>query len=453
MSTIDSSPLLERLFSDEAQLHAFSDRQRVAAMLHFEAALARALARCGLIPDTAVPAIEAQCSTEFYDFAAIGAAARQAGNLAIPLVKALTERVRQQDAEASRWVHWGATSQDVIDTGLILQLREAWTPIESTLTRAIDATAVLTERHRDSVMAGRTWLQQAVPISFGLKTAGWLDALLRHRERLRQLPARLFVLQFGGAAGTLASLGPQADAASAALAAELQLARPDLPWHAHRDRLVEAAALLGLLTGTLGKIARDLSLMMQTEIGEVCEPAAPGRGGSSAMPHKRNPVGCSIALAAATRVPQLLATLYAAMPQEHERGLGNWPAEWATLPEIVRLSGGALTAMEEVLRGLEVDTARMRENLDASLGLPYAERVSMQLAATLGKEQAHRLVEQAARRAAAARRPLRDELAADAAVNGVLTAETLDELFAPRAALGESANFVARVLARYHERN
>ncbi|MGH8447047.1 MAG: 3-carboxy-cis,cis-muconate cycloisomerase [Solimonas sp.] len=447
MSPSNDASLMDRLFVDTATQRLFSDTRRIGAMLSFEAALARAEARCGLLPASAAAAIEAQCDAGLYDYAALGDDARRAGNLAIPLVKALTARVRERDPEAARWVHWGATSQDAIDTGLVLQLRDALAQTDTALAQIVAVLATLTRMHRNSVMAGRTWLQQAVPTTFGLKTAGWLDALSRHRQRLRELQPRLLVLQFGGAAGTLAALGAQADAVASALAGELQLDLPPLPWHAHRDRLVEAGAVLGLVAGTLGKIARDLSLMMQTEIGEAFEPAGAGRGGSSTMPHKRNPVGCAIALAAATRVPHLVATLYSAMPQEHERGLGNWPAEWDTLPDIFRLSGGSLAAMHEVLAGLEVDTARMRSNLEATHGLLYAERVAMALAGTLGKQAAHQLVEQAAQRAIAERRSLREVLAEDAAVGRMLDPAALAALFDADSALGNSDLYIDRVLA------
>ncbi|NKF23753.1 3-carboxy-cis,cis-muconate cycloisomerase [Solimonas marina] len=445
MSIHDS--LLGRTFVDNATRALLGDARRLDAMLAFEAALARAQSRCGLVPTSALAPIAAACDARHYDVAALGDAARLAGNLAIPLIKALTAEVKAHDADAARWVHWGATSQDVIDTGLVLQLRDVFDHVDAALARMIETLAALTRTHRRSVMAGRTWLQQAVPTTFGLKTAGWLDALLRHRARLHELRPRVLVLQFGGAAGTLASLGEHADAVSRALAAELQLGAAALPWHTQRDRIVEVGAWFGLLAGTLGKIARDLSLMMQTEVAEVFEPAGAGRGGSSAMPHKRNPVGCAVALAAAIRTPHLVATLYSAMAQEHERGLGNWPAEWETLPELIGLTGGSLAAMQDVLAGLDVDTARMRRNLDATHGLLFAERASMKLAEALGKSTAHHLVEQASKRVLAEQRPLRAVLGDDPQVAALLDDAALAALFDPLTTLGDNDAFIDRVLA------
>ena len=267
-----------------------------------------------------------------------------------------------------------------------------------------------------TVLAGRTWLQQATPVTFGLKAAGALSAVERHRARLRELRPRVLALQFGGASGTLAALGADGLKVAAALADQLKLALPDVPWHAHRDRVAEVATALGLLVGTLGKIARDVSLLMQTEVGEAFEPAAAGKGGSSTMPHKRNPVGCATILAAAIRVPGLVSVMLTAMVQEHERGLGDWHAEWDTLPEICCLAAGALAQLAQVLEGLELDPARMAANLEATRGLVLAEAVTMALGGKIGRLPAHHLVEGACRRAAAEDRHLRDVLEADAEV-------------------------------------
>src|SRR5215470_14750456 len=329
--------LLGRLFRWDAVEQFLGDRARVQSLLDFEAALARAEARTGVVPAAAASVIAARCSADLVDMEALARGAALAGNLAIPLVKQLTALVAADDAEAARFVHWGATSQDAIDTGLVLRLRGATRQIAAELERLAGALASLADAHRDTLVAGRTWMQQAVPTSFGLKAAGWLDAVQRHRERLAELRRRALVLQFGGAVGTLAALGERGNDVAAALAEELELSRPDLPWHAHRDRVAEVATTLGLLTGTLGKIARDLSLHSQTEVAELFEPGGEGRGGSSTMPHKRNPVASAVVLAAATRVPGLVATLLAAMLQEEERGLGGWQAEWEVLPEVVGL--------------------------------------------------------------------------------------------------------------------
>ena len=425
----------------------FADDGRLQAMLDFEAALAAAEAKLGVIPADAAAAIAAECRVDRLDLAGFADDAAQAGNLAIPLVKRLTARVAARDQAAARFVHWGATSQDAIDTGLVLQLRSALDAIEGELARLADALAALAVAHKRTVLVGRTWLQQALPITFGLKAAGWLDGVERHRARLRAVRPRLFVLQFGGAAGSLASLGERGLAVAEALAGELELGLPDLPWHGQRDRFAELGALFGLVTGSLGKIARDLSLLMQTEIGEAFEPAGTGRGGSSTTPHKRNPVAAAAVLAAATRAPGLVATLMAAMVQEHERGLGGWHAEWVVLPELAILTAGALTQTADVVAGLELDTARMRANLDITHGLIMAEAVTMALGAALGRLEAHHLVEAACRRAIAERRHLRDVLAAEPAVAARLDAAALDHLFDPTNYLGVAEALIDRVLA------
>ena len=297
----------------------FSDVQRVQGMLDFEAALVRAEVECGLVPQTALNPIIESCRHEKIDFSALGQAAASAGNLAIPLVKQLTARVKERNEAAARYVHWGATSQDAIDTGFILQLRGALAETESLLQRLLDALARQAERHQDTVMPGRTWMQHALPVTFGLKLAGTLDALLRWQVRLREMRARVLALQFGGAAGTLDSLKTQAPPIAAALAKALDLQLPDAPWHSQRDRLLEVGAWYAGVCGTLGKFANDFSLLMQTEVAEVGEPVAEGRGGSSTMPHKRNPISCAAILTAAQRTPGLVATLYAGQIQQHER--------------------------------------------------------------------------------------------------------------------------------------
>jgi 3-carboxy-cis,cis-muconate cycloisomerase len=301
-------------------------------------------------------------------------------------------------------------------------------------------------------MVGRTWLQHALPITFGLKVAGWLDAMLRHQQRLEEARARLLALQFGGAAGTLASLGDRGRQVAAALAQDLQLALPDMPWHTQRDRVVEAASLLGMLTGSLGKMACDISLQMQTDVGEVAEPAGEGRGGSSTMPHKRNPVGCAVALAAATRVPGLVSTMLSGMVQEHERALGGWQAEWDTLPQIVQLAAGALQQMQQVASGLTVDQARMRDNLDASHGLIMAEAVTLALGGKIGRMAAHQLVEQACRRASDSGEHLRETLGKIPAVSAELSPRELDRLLDPCSYLGQAIAFTDRVLDTHRRR-
>ena len=430
-------------------LPVFSDSTAVQRMLDFEAALARAEAAHGVIPSAAVAPIAACCMAARLDLPALAEAAAAAGNLAIPLVKQLTALVLRDDAEAGKYVHWGATSQDAIDTGLVLQLRDALDLLDADLAALAEALAGLARAHRDTTMVGRTWMQHALPTSLGLKAAGCLDAVLRHQQRLREVRKRALALQFGGAAGTLASLGDKGMAVAATLAQELALALPDLPWHTQRDRVAEVATVLGLLTGTLGKMARDLSLLMQTDVAEAAEPSAPGRGGSSTMPHKRNPVGCAIALTAALRVPALVSTMLAGMVQEHERALGGWQAEWDTLPDIVLLTSGALRQMRDVAAGLQVDAGRMRANLDLTHGLIMGEAVMLALGAAIGRMAAHKLVEQASQQAAASGRHLRDVLGGDAEVSRHLSSEALDKLFDPANYRGAAGAFVDRVLASH----
>lgn len=438
------SAILGGLFGSDDMRRLFSDAARLQKMLDVEAALARVQARLGIVPQDAADAITRAAKAANLDVAALGASTRNVGYPVVALVKQLGKAA---GGEAARYVHWGATSQDIIDTAMVVQLRTALAPIGRDLAWLSDALAGLAEAHRKTPMIGRTWLQHALPISFGLKAAGWLDAVERHRARLAELEGRLLVLQFGGATGTLASLGDRGLDVAAALARELDLTLPAVPWHGARDRLVEVGTTLGLITGTMGKIARDVSLLMQTEVGEVFEPASAGRGGSSTMPHKRNPVACASVLAAATRAPGLVATLMTAMVQEHERGLGNWPAEWVTLPELAALTAGALAVTADTIAGLEVDGARMRANIDATDGLVMAEAVMMALAPTMGRLAAHHLVEAASKRAVAERRHLRVVLADDPKIAAQLDAAALDRLFDPLNYLGVADALITRALA------
>ncbi len=431
----------------------FSDAARLQRMLDFEAALARAEVRCGVIPATAAAAIASKCKAELIDANALATATADSLNPAIPLVKQLTALVAKDDPEAARFVHWGATSQDANDTGLVLQMRQAFDILAADLGALCEGLTVLAEKHRSTPIAGRTLMQHALPTTFGVKIAGWLDAMNRHRGRFAETRARVLVLQFGGAVGTLAALREKGLQVAEALAEELHLGLPDMPWHTQRDRVAEAATTLGLCTGTLGKIARDISLHMQTEISEVFEPAGEGRGGSSTMPHKRNPVSAAVVLSAATRVPGLVSTMLSAMVQEDERGLGNWHAEWETLPEIFRLTAGALHQMTTIVPHLEVDAARMKHNLDATQGLIFAEAVSMALASHIGKGAAHTLVEAASRQARASGKHLLEVLAQEPTVATHLTAAELDRLFAPENYLGSAEELVDRVVNRVANNN
>jgi 3-carboxy-cis,cis-muconate cycloisomerase len=438
--------LFDDLFSYEALEQALSDDARIRAMLRFDAALAMALAIAGVVPAGAARTLAQHCQTFSPDLNAIAKQAALAGNLAIPLVKSLTEAISQQDKDAARFLHWGATSQDVIDTGFLLQARDVVALIEGDLAHLTHWLALLAERHVDTPCVARTWMQQALPTTFGVIVAGWLDAILRHRTRLRELSPRLLTLQFGGAVGTLAALGEKGPDVAKHLAAELQLSLPTLPWHTHRDRIGELATFLGLLTGTLGKIARDISLRAQMEVGELSEPAAEGRGGSSTMPQKRNPITCAVVLAAATRVPGLVSTVLAATQQEYERGLGGWQAEWETLPDLLRISAGALHHLAEMLPGLQVHRERMCQNMESSNGLIFAEAVSVALGDRMGKMPAHLLVEAASHKAVAEHRHLKDVLREEPNLRGHLTPADLEALFDPRNYLGSAAEFVRNVV-------
>ncbi|MCR8377188.1 lyase family protein [Pseudomonas aeruginosa] len=379
MSDVPANQLFDAYFTAAPMRAVFSDRGRLQGMLDFEAALARAEARTGVVPATAVAPIEAACRAELYDPLALAEAVATAGNSAIPLVKALGRQVAAGDAEAERYVHLGATSQDAMDSGLVLQLRRALALLEQDLQRLAEVLADQAERHADTPLAGRTWLQHATPVTLGMKLAGLLGALTRHRQRLRELRPRLLVLQFGGASGTLA-----------------------------------------------------------------------GRGGSSTMPHKRNPVSSAVLIAAATRAPGLVSTLFAAMPQEHERSLGLWHAEWETLPELCCLVAGALQQAIGLLEGLEVDAQRMRRNLGLTHGLVLAEAVSIALARRIGREAAHHLVEQCCRRAVEQRRELRAVLGEEARVSAELSGDELDRLLDPAHYLGQARAWVERALAEHH---
>ncbi|WP_085632178.1 MULTISPECIES: 3-carboxy-cis,cis-muconate cycloisomerase [unclassified Pseudomonas] len=450
MTQRPGNQLFDAYFTARDMREVFCDRGRVQAMLDVEAALARAQARVGVIPASAVPAIEAACRADLYDFAALGEAIASAGNSAIPLVKALGKRIAATDAEAERHVHLGATSQDVMDSGLVLQLRQALALIEGDLAQLADALATQAQRHAATPLAGRTWLQHATPVTLGMKIAGCLGAVTRSRQRLRELKPRLLALQFGGASGTLAALGEQALPVARALAEELQLALPEQPWHTQRDRIVEFGAVLGLIAGSLGKLGRDISLLMQTEAAEVFEPSAPGKGGSSTMPHKRNPVGAAVLIGAATRVPGLVSTLFSAMPQEHERSLGLWHAEWETLPEICCLVSGALQQARLLTDGMEVDAERMGRNLELTQGLVLAEAVSIVLSQRVGRDAAHHLLEQCCKRAVAERRHLRAVLGDEPQITARLSGAELDHLLDPAHYLGQARAWVERAVAEHH---
>ena len=446
------SPLLAPLFSSAAMRAVCDDAATLQHMLDFEAALARAEAKVGAIPASAVGPIANACKAELFELSALAEAATRSGNLAIPLVKALTAAIAKADPDAGRYVHWGATSQDVMDTATMLTLRAAIDALLPELDRAIAGFARLAKQHRDTAMVARTWLQHALPMPFGLKLAEYAAALHRSRTRLKRLRGEGLALQFGGAAGTLAALGDKGLAVAEKLAAELKLPLPDAPWHTHRDRIADAASVFAILTGTCGKIARDVSLMMQTDVAEAFEPSGEGRGGSSTMPHKRNPVAAATALAAATMAPNLAATILAAQVQDHERSAGPWHAEWPTLPTLQLVTSGALAAIVDIAEGLEVDVARMRVNLDASHGLIMAEAVTFALAEKIGKSDAHHLVEAAVKKAVAGKQHLRDVLTNDPKVTARLGADKLAKLFDPIAYQGVSQALIDRLLKSLDEK-
>ena len=440
------SALMSPLFSSAAMREIVSDKARLQRMLRAEAALAAAEASIGVIPAQAAKPIANACQAKYYDIGALGTAAVSVGNLAIPLVRALTAEVAKNDAEAARYVHWGATSQDIIDTALVLELRAVIDDLLTEIDRAIPAFTTLAETHRHTPTVGRTWLQHALPMPFGLKVAGYAAALTRSRARLKRVRQESLVLQFGGATGTLAALGSRGIEVAIAFAKELDLPLPDGPWHTHRDRLSDVACALAILAGTCGKIARDVALLMQTEVGEAFEPAGEGRGGSSTMPHKRNPVAAASGLACAAIAPQLCATILASQVQEHERAAGAWAAEWPTFPALALVTSGALAAVVDIADGLDVDVERMRTNLDITDGQIMAEAVAFRLAEKVGKSDAHKLVEEASKKAHAEGKHFKDVLIANSKVTAIVPASELSKLFDPMSYQGVAQQFIDRLI-------
>jgi 3-carboxy-cis,cis-muconate cycloisomerase len=446
MTDLPSSMLLTPLISSAAMRTVLDDRARLQRMLDFIVALARAEAAVGIVPALASDQIANAAKAERYDVKALGEEAVAAGNIAIPLINALTAEVAKADPAAAGWVHWGSTSQDIIDTGLVLDLRAAIDALIADLNRAVEGFTTLAGRHRRTPIVGRTWLQHALPMPLGLKLAGYAAALGRARERLRRLRREALVLQFGGAVGTLAALNDKGLDVSERLAALLDLPLPEASWHSHHDRLAEVASAFAILTGTCGKIARDVSLLMQTDVAEAFEPAAPGRGGSSTLPHKRNPTAAATALAAATIAPNLLATIVAAQVQEHERAVGGWQAEWQAFPALALVTSGALYAIVDLSQGLEVDSERMRVNLGATRGLIMAEAVAFALGNKIGHQDAQKIVAEACRKAVAAKRNLQDVLAENNQVTLSLSVGELAKLFEPMAYQGAAQTLIDRIV-------
>jgi 3-carboxy-cis,cis-muconate cycloisomerase len=420
--------LIDGFSTSSAMAEVFSDASVLQAMLRFETALARAQARLGMIPESAAAAI---ARVERIDAGDLAEEARQSASLAIPFVKALTARVREIDEAAAGFVHWGATSQDVLDTALILMLRDARRILAADHERLARALRRLSEQHAGTVMLARTVLQPAPPVTFGYKTAAWFAGVRRSWRTLARSFDEALQLQFGGAAGTLAAYAGRGLELEAELAKELGLAAPAGPWHAQRDRLASLVCECAVYCGSLAKIARDIALLMQPEIGELAEPG----GGSSAMPNKRNPAGAVVTLAAASRAPGLAAAYLASMAQENERGAGGWQSEWPAVAGVIQAGGSALAATVGSIEGLTVNPHRMRANIEATKGAVFAEKAAMLLAPRMGRSAAQELVALALNGTT-----LRDGLA------GQLTPEQLKMLECPEDYLGAAEAFRRRLL-------
>lgn len=443
------SQLYASLFYQNDVNIIFSDEALVKYMLRAEVALAQAQAEVGVIPLIAAETIQRVAEQEIHsiiNFDHLAQSSGLAGNIAIPFVKQFTAAVKKINEDASRYVHWGATSQDIIDTAFMLQAQDALQLIEKQLIQAIQATKKLTIQYRDQVMIGRTWLQQGLPLTFGHKTARWLSSLDRDLKRVQQLQQHVLTAQLGGAVGTLASLTEYGSAVVSTYAQKLGLNTPVCTWHGERDRVAEIAHVLATITGNLGKMARDWSLMMQTEIAEVFEPSGAGRGGSSTMPHKRNPVAAASILAAANRVPALMSSIYQSLVQEHERSLGAWHAEWLALPELFQLTAGSLSRAIDVFTGLEVDSENMFRNLECTQGLIMAEALMMSLAPQMGRLNAHHLVEAACKQAVAEQRHLLDVVQNNPEILAIFDLDQLRQIFNPQHYLGNTQAQIDAVL-------
>jgi 3-carboxy-cis,cis-muconate cycloisomerase len=436
-------PILGVLYGSDAMRAVFDETAYFQRMLDVEAALARVQARLGIIPPEAAVAITAAAKFANLDPAELAASARNVGYPVVGLVTGLSRAT----GEHGGWTHWGATTQDIMDTATVLQARDGLALVRTALGTIVTALVAQADRHRGTVMAGRTHLQQALPTSFGLKCATWAMPLITHIERLDQLRPRLERVSFGGAAGTLASLGDQGIAVMEGLAAELDLGAPPAPWHVCRDSLAETMSLLGLICGSLGKIATDTILLAQTEVGEMAEPYVAGRGASSTMPQKRNPIASEYVLAAARTVQALVPVMQGAMAADHERATGPWQAEMLALPQGFVLTHGALQHAAAIAEGLVVDAARMRRNLDLTGGLIVAEAVMMGLAPHLGRGEAHHVVKHACDVALTEAIPLAEALLRDAAVAARLDQAAIARLTDPAAYLGSTDAFIDRVCA------
>jgi len=444
-SSIVDSAYFGSTFRDSAVHGIFSDQSRFAAWLDVESGLARAQARLGLIPEEAAKAITLAAKVENLDILAMTEEYQKVGFPILPLVHQLTNAC---DKESARWVHWGATTQDIVDTGMVLQMKEAFGILAGQLDEVIAAVAKLAEDHRTTVMAGRTFQQQAAPVTFGFKAAVWLDELLRHRERLPGVKRRALVCQFGGAVGTLATLGGRGMDVLEELAGELELEEPPISWHTARDGWAEAVFWLAMVGGTLAKIATEVATLMRSEVDEVREPFTPGKGGRSTMPQKRNPVACPIIMAIGNRLREHVGSQLTAMIQEHERGVAAMPLEWMVIPEAFVLLSGSLQHTIPMLSELTIDQEKMLENLQMGGGLLMAEAVMMGLAPIIGRNQAHDLVYSAAGKAWDHRITLREALLSDDSIRRHLSVEDVDRLINPANYTGSTDKMITKVLGR-----
>jgi 3-carboxy-cis,cis-muconate cycloisomerase len=442
-TTVLDSILFRDAFGTPRMREVFSDMSLIARYAEIEVALAKAEARCGVIPKDAAEEIAEKTDATRLDLDLLRRETDIVGYPILPLVHQLAK----QCGEAGRYVHWGATTQDIMDTGVVLQVREGLKIIEEDIAALRGILADLSRRYRDTPMAGRTHLQQALPVTFGYKTAIWLAMFDRHAERLAQLKPRVLVGEFAGAAGTLASLGDRGFDVQQALCEELGLGVPVATWHVARDGFAEVVNFLGLVTGSLGKIALDIMMMASTEFAEVYEPFVKGRGASSTMPQKRNPISSELMLASCKAVRQHAGLMLDAMVQDFERATGPWHAEWMAIPESFVLTAGALHQAKFALGGLIVDEKRMAENLDISRGLIVAEAVMMGLAPQLGRQDAHDVVYDACRLANEKGISLADALSADERVSERIDRATIERLTAPKNYLGLAPEMVDRVLA------
>ncbi len=443
-ATALDSLIFRDIFTTEAMRRVFSDEQRTTFYLEIEAALACVQAHLGIIPAEAAEEIVKQCRIEHIDMARLK---QQTERIGYPILGVVQQIVGLCRDGLGEWCHWGATTQDITDTAAVMQIRAALVLIEHDMEAIAKSLADLSRRYRDTPMAGRSNLQQAVPLTFGFKTACLLAAMQRHRARLAEIRPRALVGEFAGAAGTLSSLGRDGLKVQAALMDELGLGQPEIAWHTVRDRIAEVGCFLGLLTGTLGKLSMDVKLMMQTEVAEVFEPFHEGRGSSSTMPQKRNPISCLYIHSTAALVRNNAAALMEAAVADHERSTGPWEIEWIALPEIFLLASGCLAQSRDMLAGLQVDEKRMRANLDLTGGLVVTEAVMMGLAPHLGRQRAHDLIYDISRKVVTEGKPLVDLLAADPEIAPHVSRAELEKMVDPSVYVGLSGEMVDRVLA------